>query len=97
MARSWWSWSKSRFRNLNIRYSGYSIPPYYDSMIAKLIVSGTTRNAALMRLRRALEEFVIDGIKTTIPLHQHIISRPDYVDGIYNIHWLEDILEQIKR
>ena len=78
-------------------YSGYSIPPYYDSMIAKLIVSGTTRNAALMRLRRALEEFVIDGIKTTIPLHQHIISRPDYVDGIYNIHWLEDILEQIKR
>lgn len=74
-------------------YSGYKIPPFYDSMIAKLIVSGKTRTAALMRLRRALEEFVIDGIKTTIPLHQKIISRPDYIDGLYNIHWLEDILK----
>ena len=75
-------------------YSGYSIPPFYDSMIAKLIVSGKTRNAALMRLHRALEEFVIDGIKTTIPLHQKIISRPDYIDGMYNIHWLEDLLDK---
>ena len=75
-------------------YSGYKIPPFYDSMIAKLIVSGKTRNAALMRLHRALEEFVIDGIKTTIPLHQKIISRPDYIDGMYNIHWLEDLLEK---
>ena len=74
-------------------YSGYKIPPFYDSMIAKLVVSGKTRNGALMRLRRALEEFVIDGIKTTIPLHQKIISRPDYIDGLYNIHWLEDILK----
>ena len=65
-------------------YSGYSIPPFYDSMIAKLIVSGKTRNAALMRLHRTLEEFVIDGIKTTIPLHQKIISQPDYVNGIYD-------------
>ncbi len=75
-------------------YSGYSIPPYYDSMIAKLIVSGKTRNSALMRLHRTLEEFVIDGIKTTIPLHQKIISRPDYIDGVYDIHWLEDLLEK---
>ncbi len=73
-------------------YSGYSIPPFYDSMIAKLIVSGKTRNAALMRLHRTLEEFVIDGIKTTIPLHQKIISQPDYVDGVYDIHWLENLL-----
>ena len=75
-------------------YSGYSIPPFYDSMIAKLIVSGKTRNAALMRLHRTLEEFVIDGIKTTIPLHQKIISQPDYVDGVYDIHWLEELLSK---
>ena len=75
-------------------YSGYSIPPFYDSMIAKLIVSGKTRNAALMRLHRTLEEFVIDGIKTTIPLHQKIISQPDYIDGVYDIHWLEKLLEK---
>ena len=74
-------------------YSGYSIPPYYDSMIAKLIVSGKTRNAALMRLHRTLEEFVIDGIKTTIPLHQKIISQPDFIDGVYDIHWLEKLLK----
>lgn len=75
-------------------YSGYKIPPFYDSMIAKLIVSGKTRNAALMRLHRALEEFVIDGIKTTIPLHQRIIAQPEYIDGLYNIHWLEHLLEK---
>ena len=73
-------------------YSGYRIPPFYDSMIAKLIVHGKTRNAALMRLRRALEEFVIDGVKTTIPLHQEIISQPDFIDGQYNIHWLEKFM-----
>ena len=73
-------------------YSGYSIPPFYDSMIAKLIVSGKTRNAALMRLRRALEEFVIDGVKTTIPLQQEIISQAEFIDGQYNIHWLEKFM-----
>lgn len=77
-------------------YSGYSIPPYYDSMIAKLIVHGKTRNAALMRLRRALEEFVIEGVKTTIPLHQEIISQAEYIDGQYNIHWLEKFMAQQK-
>lgn len=69
-------------------YSGYSIPPYYDSMIAKLIVHAKTRNAALMRLRRALEEFIIMGVKTTIPLHQEIISQNEFIDGEYDIHWL---------
>ena len=74
-------------------YSGYSIPPFYDSMIAKLIVHGKTRNAALMRLRRALEEFVIEGVQTTIPLHQEIISQAEFIDGQYNIHWLEHFME----
>lgn len=78
-------------------YSGYSIPPYYDSMIAKLIVHGKTRNAALMRLRRALEEFVIDGVKTTIPLQQEIISQSEYIDGQFNIHWLEKYMEKKKQ
>ncbi len=74
-------------------YSGYSIPPFYDSMIAKLIVHAGTRNAALMRLRRALEEFVIMGVKTTIPLHQEIIAQPEYLDGRYDIHWLEEFVK----
>lgn len=74
-------------------YSGYSIPPFYDSMIAKLIVHANTRNAALMRLRRALEEFVIMGVKTTIPLHQEIITQPEYLDGQYDIHWLEKFMK----
>ncbi|MBR1825747.1 MAG: acetyl-CoA carboxylase biotin carboxylase subunit [Alphaproteobacteria bacterium] len=74
-------------------YSGYVIPPYYDSMIAKLIVHAGTRNAALMRLRRALEEFVIMGVETTIPLHQDIIAQPEYLDGQYDIHWLEKFMQ----
>ncbi len=78
-------------------YSGYSIPPYYDSMIAKLIVHGKTRNACLMKLRRALEEFVIGGIKTTIPLQQKIISQSEFIDGQYNIHWLEKMMEKNKK
>jgi acetyl-CoA carboxylase biotin carboxylase subunit len=73
-------------------YGGYSIPPYYDSMVAKLIVSGPSRNECLMRLRRSLEEFVIGGIETTIPLHQKIIQQPDFIDGAYNIHWLEKLV-----
>ena len=77
-------------------YSGYKIPPFYDSMIAKLIVHGRTRNGVLMRLHRALEEFVIDGVKTTIPLHQKIITQPEYIDGLYDIHWLEDTIRRFK-
>jgi len=78
-------------------YSGYGIPPFYDSMIAKLIVHAGTRNAALMRLRRALEEFVIMGVQTTIPLHQEIISQPEYLDGQYDIHWLEQFMKEKTR
>ena len=70
-------------------YSGYSVPPHYDSMIAKLIVHGANRNECLMRLRRALGEYVIDGIDTVIPLHQRLINEPDFVNGDYDIHWLE--------
>jgi acetyl-CoA carboxylase biotin carboxylase subunit len=73
-------------------YAGYSIPPYYDSMIAKLIVSGPSRNECLMRLRRSLEEFVIGGIETTIPLQQRIIRQQEFIDGDYDIHWLEKLV-----
>jgi acetyl-CoA carboxylase biotin carboxylase subunit len=70
-------------------YSGYRVPPYYDSMVAKLIVHGASRNEALMRLRRALDEYVIGGIETTLPLHRRILGSSDFVDGTYDIHWLE--------
>ena len=70
-------------------YAGYTIPPYYDSLIGKLIVHARTRNECLMRLRRALGEFVVDGVETTIPLFSALISEPDIVDGNYDIHWLE--------
>ncbi|WP_326523941.1 acetyl-CoA carboxylase biotin carboxylase subunit [Sphingomonas sp.] len=73
-------------------YAGYRIPPYYDSMIAKLIVYGTTRAGALRRLRRALEEFVIDGVTTTIPLHQALLDDPEFQEGAYTIKWLEEWL-----
>jgi acetyl-CoA carboxylase biotin carboxylase subunit len=75
-------------------YAGYRVPPYYDSMIAKLIVYGTTRAGAIRRLRRALEEFVIDGMKTTIPLHQALIEDPEFQAGDYTIKWLEEWLEK---
>ena len=70
-------------------YSGYRVPAHYDSLVAKLIVHGQTRNECLMRLRRALDEFVIEGINTTIPLHQRLIGENDFIDGDYDIHWLE--------
>jgi len=70
-------------------YSGYTVPPHYDSMIAKLIVHGANRNECLMRLRRALSEYVIDGLDTTIPLHQRLMNEPDFVNGDYDIHWLQ--------
>ena len=73
-------------------YAGYRVPPYYDSMIAKLIVFGTTRNGALRRLRRALEEMVIEGMKTTIPLHQALLDDPGFQAGDYTIKWLEEWL-----
>ncbi len=73
-------------------YAGYRVPPYYDSMIAKLIVYGRTRESCMMRMRRALEEMVVDGIKTNIPLHQELLRAPDVIDGNYSIKWLEEWL-----
>jgi len=73
-------------------YSGYTVPPYYDSMIAKLIVYGANRNECLMRLRRAVEEYVIDGLETTIPLHKRVIADPAFVNGAYDIRWLEEFV-----
>ncbi len=75
-------------------YNGYSIPPWYDSMVAKIIVHGSTRNECLMRLRRVLGEAVIDGTKTTLELHQRIINEPAFINGDYYIHWLENWLEK---
>jgi len=74
-------------------YAGYSIPPYYDSMIAKLIVYGRTREGCLMRLRRALDEMVVEGVKTSIPLHEALVREPDVINGDYTIKWLEEWLE----
>ncbi|MBV9860535.1 MAG: acetyl-CoA carboxylase biotin carboxylase subunit [Alphaproteobacteria bacterium] len=70
-------------------YQGYEVPPYYDSLISKLIVHGSTRQECLMRLRRALEEYVIAGIETTIPLHQRLVDSGSFASGDYDIHWLE--------
>ena len=70
-------------------YAGYRIPPYYDSLAGKLVVHGRNRNECLMRLRRALDELVVGGIETTIPLFQKLVREPDIIDGNYHIHWLE--------
>jgi len=75
-------------------YAGYRVPPHYDSLVAKLIVHGTSRNECLMRLRRALEEFVITGIETTISLHARLVEDPDFINGDYDIHWLERFVER---
>ena len=75
-------------------YQGYRIPPYYDSLIGKLIVYGKSRNECLMRLRRALGEYVVDGVSTTIPLFQQLLAQTDIVNGDYDIHWLERFLEE---
>ncbi len=73
-------------------YAGYKVPPYYDSMIAKVIVYGRNRERCIMRLRRALEEMVVEGVKTNIPLHQALIKQDDVLSGDYTIKWLEDWL-----
>jgi acetyl-CoA carboxylase biotin carboxylase subunit len=70
-------------------YAGYSIPPYYDSLIGKLIVHGRDRPEALARLRRALGELIVDGVETTVPLFHALLAEPDIQNGDYNIHWLE--------
>ena len=84
---------------LNVRldsalYAGYTIPPHYDSLIGKLIVHGKTREGALLRLRRALGEIVISGVKTTIPLFEDLLENEDFLKGDYDIHWLERWLEE---
>jgi len=74
-------------------YAGYTIPPNYDSLVGKLIVHGRNRTEALMRLRRALDEFVVDGIETTLPLFRNLVRNADIQNGFYDIHWLERYLE----
>jgi acetyl-CoA carboxylase biotin carboxylase subunit len=78
-------------------YQGYVIPPYYDSLVGKLIVHGRTRTEALMRLRRALDEFIIDGIETTLPLFRLLVRNADVQNGQYDIHWLEEFLKSGQR
>ncbi len=73
-------------------YQGYTIPPNYDSLVGKLIVHGRNRNEALMRLRRALDEFIVDGIDTTLPLFRTLVRNTDVQNGTYDIHWLEKFL-----
>src|SRR6202035_549343 len=73
-------------------YQGYVIPPYYDSLVGKLIVHGKTRAECLMRLRRALDEMVVGGIETTLPLFRALVREPAIIDGDYHIHWLEQYL-----
>jgi acetyl-CoA carboxylase biotin carboxylase subunit len=75
-------------------YSGYRVPPNYDSMVAKLIVHGNNRQECLMRLKRALGEFVIEGIKTTIPLHNRLVRDDQFIAGDYDIHWLEKFVSE---
>ncbi len=73
-------------------YEGYTIPPYYNSLVGKLIVHGKTRTECLMRLSRALDEVVVDGIETTLPLFRALVREKDIIDGNYHIHWLEQFL-----
>ena len=77
-------------------YAGYKVPPYYDSLIAKLIVHGRDRKECMMRLKRSLDEYVIGGIETTLPLHRFLVTNADMIAGEYDIHWLEKELEKIE-
>lgn len=77
-------------------YQGYTVPPYYDSLIGKLIVHGKNRAECLQRLRRSVDEFIIDGINTTLPLFKDLLNEPDIISGDYDIHWLEQYLERTK-
>ena len=81
------------FASISALYAGYVVPPYYDSLIAKLIVHAPTRAMAIARLRRALDEFAVLGIETTIPLHRRIVDDPGFQAGDYTIHWLERFVE----
>ena len=92
--RSWHTPGGLGVRVDSAAYAGYAIPPYYDSLIGKLIVHGRNRTECLMRLRRSLDEFVVDGIETTIPLFQRLMLDPDFQNGDYHIHWLEEFLSR---
>jgi acetyl-CoA carboxylase biotin carboxylase subunit len=70
-------------------YSGYTIPPHYDSMIAKLITTAQSRQEAINKMRRALDEFVIEGVNTTIPFHRKLMDHPDYISGNYTTNFME--------
>ena len=76
-------------------FTGYKVPPYYDSLIGKLIVVGRNREECLNRLRRSLDEFVVGGIQTTLPLFQDLVRNKDVIAGDYDIHWLENYLEKM--
>ena len=78
-------------------YTGYTIPPFYDSMIAKLIVRAKTRGEAIKKMLCALDEFIVEGVPTTISIHKKILSNPDFVSGKYDISFLENMIEQEKR
>ena len=86
-SRCWWP-RRAGWIHL---YSGYSVPPHYDSLIAKLIVHGDDRAHCLARLRRALEEFVVEPIPTTLTLHKRLVDASAITDGSYNIRWLEEV------
>ena len=73
-------------------YTGYKIPSSYDSLISKLVVHGKDRKEAILKLKSALNEYVIEGVKTTIPLHQKILGESDFIKGKYDIKWLEKLL-----
>jgi acetyl-CoA carboxylase biotin carboxylase subunit len=75
-------------------YAGYAIPPFYDSLIGKLIVHGADRKDCLMRLYRALYECAIDGVETTLPLFEDLLENKDFQNADYDIHWLENFLER---
>ena len=83
-----------RARSIQRVYQGYTIPPFYNSLVGKLIVHGKTRTECLMRLKRALDEVVVDGIETTLPLFRALVREKDIIDGNYHIHWLEQFLAQ---
>jgi acetyl-CoA carboxylase biotin carboxylase subunit len=77
-------------------YNGYRVPPFYDSLLAKLIVSARTRKDAISRLNRALDEFVIEGVKTTIPFHKFVINTPEFIEGNFDTHFIEKIYDKAK-
>jgi acetyl-CoA carboxylase biotin carboxylase subunit len=76
-------------------YKGYRIPSHYDSLVAKLIVHGTDRNMCIERLKRALDEFVILGIDTTIPLFQELLKNPDFLANNFDVKWLEGFVAEL--